>query len=106
MFIMEKSLSEVMINTNIYMRKTILGLCIILITTLFQFESYGKDAPAVVRLSQSIEFDGYPYEDAWDGAEYFPLTMNRPNFGNEPAEKSEIMITYDNEYLWIGARLD
>ena len=36
-----------------------------------------------------------------------PLTMvmHTPTFGNQPTEKSEVMICYDNTYLYIGARL-
>ena len=36
---------------------------------------------------------------------YFPLKMNRPNYGNDPSESTEVMIAYDNEYIWVGARL-
>jgi hypothetical protein len=31
--------------------------------------------------------------------------MHRPNFGNEPSEKSDVRIGYDDEFLWIGASL-
>lgn len=77
----------------------------LLLSTCFFLEGTGQDAVKIARLSGQVEFDGYPYEEAWNGLEYFPLTMHRPNYGTEPSEKSEVMIAYDTEYLWIGARL-
>jgi len=59
----------------------------------------------IQRLQSHVEFDGIPDEEAWNGIDYFPLTMNRPNFGLEPSERSEVMIAYDDQFLWVGARL-
>jgi len=72
---------------------------------VFSLSIFGSEAYTIKPVSENIEFDGYPYEEAWQGLDFFPMVMNRPNFGNEPAEKSEVMITYDDQYLWIGARL-
>lgn len=65
----------------------------------------GQEAVRISRLTGPVEFDGLPFEASWDGLMVFPLKMSRPNFGNEPSEKSEVMLAYDNEYLWVGARL-
>lgn len=59
----------------------------------------------IARLSAPVDFDGLPFENAWCCLDKFPLKMNRPDFGSEPSENSEVMIAYDEEYLWIGARL-
>jgi hypothetical protein len=56
----------------------------------------------IQRLQSQVEFDGIPDEEAWNGIDYFPLTMNRPNFGLEPSERSEVMIAYDDQFLWVG----
>lgn len=56
-------------------------------------------------ISGQIDFDGYPDEAAWKEATVFPLIVSTPNFGTEPTERSKIMIAYDSEYLWVGARL-
>ncbi len=34
-----------------------------------------------------------------------PMVMHTPTFGNQPTEKSEVMICYDNTYIYVGARL-
>jgi hypothetical protein len=78
---------------------------LILVIACGQGETYGQQTASIKRLSGEVNFDGIPGEEAWNGQEYFPLIMNQPNYGNEPGEKSEVMIAYDDEYLWIGARL-
>ena len=35
----------------------------------------------------------------------FPMTMFKPDWKAEPVEKSEVMITYDDKYVYVGARL-
>ncbi|MEA3461992.1 MAG: DUF5916 domain-containing protein, partial [Bacteroidota bacterium] len=35
----------------------------------------------------------------------FPMIVHTPNYGAEPSELSEVMVGYDQNYLWIGARL-
>jgi hypothetical protein len=75
---------------------------------LFFFSSFFLSAVEPVKISRTteqIEFDGLPFENAWNGKEMYPLIMYRPDFGADPSEKSEVMITYDEDFLWIGARL-
>lgn len=57
------------------------------------------------KISGTVTFDGQPDEEAWNQASLFPMIVHAPNYGTEPSERSEIMIGYDQEYLWIGARL-
>lgn len=52
-----------------------------------------------------IEFDGIPAEPAWKLSTAFPLTMHFPVFNNQPTEKNEVYITFDDDYLWVGAVL-
>jgi len=86
--------------------KKILFVYLIIQLSLFSLIALnGQDNVKISRLPAQVEFDGLPFEAAWGGLAFFPLKMNRPNFGNEPSETTEVMIGYDNEYLWIGARL-
>jgi hypothetical protein len=79
----------------------------ILLITIFCFQSqvFSQDPVQIKRLGSAIEFDGNPNEAAWESLDLFPLTMHRPNFGNQPSEESDVRVGYDNEYLWIGASL-
>lgn len=64
-----------------------------------------QDAVPVTRLSDHVTFDGIPDEPLWDKLSKFELTMHRPTFGLQPSEISDIRIGYDDEFLWIGAKL-
>ena len=65
----------------------------------------GQDAIDIKRLVEPVNFDGQPFEASWNTLDKLPLVMHRPNFGNAPSEPSEVMIGYDNEFIWIGARM-
>ena len=64
-----------------------------------------QEALKINLISGQVNFDGKPDEDVWKEATVFPLIVHSPNFGAEPSERSEVMIAYNQEYLWIGARL-
>ena len=85
---------------NIYFWSITLILFIV-----FQPDMKSQEAIRIQRLDKTVEFDGSPFEAAWNGLEFFPMVMHQPDFGSEPSEKSEVMIAYDDEYVWIGARL-
>lgn len=59
----------------------------------------------IQKTTGEINFDGHINENVWDTLPHLPMVVNTPNFGSQPSEESEVMITYDNEYLWVGARL-
>ena len=50
---------------------------------------FSQETVKIQRLTSVIEFDGIPDEPAWEILDLFPLTMHRPNFGNQPSEKSD-----------------
>jgi hypothetical protein len=51
------------------------------------------------------KFDGFINDACWQNIQPLPMVMHTPTFGNQPTEKSEVMICYDNTYLYVGARL-
>jgi hypothetical protein len=63
-----------------------------------------QDPFVVHRFEGDIVFDGIPDEDAWGKVIPLPVTTLRPVQGKEPSEKTEILIGYSDEYLWIGGR--
>ena len=87
------------------MKQILQGLFTVLLFVGTQMKVNAQELTTIERLPAPVEFDGRPFELAWDGLDNFPLKMNRPNFGNEPSEISEVMLAYDNEFLWVGARL-
>lgn len=81
----------------------------LLLITLGLLVSYipiwGQQPVKLVRLTSSIDFDGHVNEEAWNNLTPFELTQSQPDFGSEPTERSEVMLGYDDHYLWVGARL-
>ena len=57
------------------------------------------------KISGQVTFDGHPDEEAWSSATLFPMIVHTPNFGTQPSETSVVMIGYDQDYLWVGAKL-
>jgi len=82
-------------------------LPIILLLTGLNFPGRvsAQDEISIPPLTDKIEFDGIPSETAWKTARTFPLVMHYPVFDAAPTEKSDVYITFDNNYLWIGASL-
>ncbi len=73
---------------------------------LFPFiASRGQELWPIQRLQGQINFDGMPFEKVWDQIKPFPMVMYQPDFGNQPSEKTEIRVTYDDHYIYISGRM-
>lgn len=59
----------------------------------------------IPRLSSTVAFDGIPNETAWEEATTLPLTMQMPTYGKQPTEKSDVLIAFDDDYLYLAGRL-
>jgi hypothetical protein len=57
------------------------------------------------KFSMPVVFDGIPDEEAWNEINPINLIMHSPVFGKEPTEQADIRVSYDSNYLYIGARL-
>lgn len=66
----------------------------------------GQDVIQIQPNSGTVNFDGIPDDAFWQNAQSFQLVMHAPEYGAEPGEKSRIYISYDDNYLWIGAYLE
>jgi len=64
-----------------------------------------KDPIVVRRLSGPITLDGLSKEEAWQGIPSLPYIMFIPNYGSAPTEKTELLLGFDDEYLYVAARL-
>jgi len=66
---------------------------------------YSQEQISIPRIEGEFKFDGDVDDDCWKKAGHLPMIMHTPTFGNIPTEKSEVMVCYDNSFLYIGARL-
>ena len=60
---------------------------------------------AIPRIDGEFRFDGIVDDACWQNVRPLRMVMHTPTFGNPTTENSEIMICYDNTYLYVGARL-
>ena len=82
---------------------------LILITFILFFISLmiiSAQAPVVIsRLNDEIVFDGMPDEKAWTNILPLPMVTLQPVAGNSPSEKTEVLVGYTDDFLWVAGRL-
>lgn len=64
-----------------------------------------KERITIAKLNGEIELDGLSNETAWKTATRLPMVMHIPNYGSQPTEKTEVLLLYDEKYLYIAAKL-
>jgi len=68
-----------------------------------------SSGPAVVRaarLSGPVTVDGTLSEEAWNGLEPFTALIQRdPVEGARPSQRTEVRVAYDDDAIYVGARL-
>jgi len=86
------------------MKKRLLHIAFF-VAMIVPFAAIADGPLEIVRTLEKVEFDGICNEPLWDKLSIVPLEMYRPNHGDLPTERSEIFLTFDEEYLYVGARL-
>lgn len=64
-----------------------------------------KKRYVVSRIKGPVTLDGRSDEPAWDGIDPLPVVQHVPNFGSEPSERTDILLAYNDDYLYVAARL-
>ncbi len=59
----------------------------------------------ILKTSEQLNFDGICDDPFWEKTEALPLHMYRPNHGSMPSEQSDVFVTFDDNFLYLGARL-
>ncbi len=77
----------------------------LLLILLYSDPGVAQESLKINRVSGNVDFDGYPFEAVWQEATLVPMVVSSPNFNTPPSEDSEVRVGYDQEYLWIGAKL-
>jgi hypothetical protein len=57
------------------------------------------------RLSEPIVIDGVLSEPAWQRPGWTDFTQERPNEGKAPSQRTEVWVAYDDEALYVAARM-
>ena len=64
-----------------------------------------SDVLPIARIKEPIEFSGFTKTNVWELATPIELYMHAPSFGQSPKERTEVRIGYDDQYLWVFARM-
>lgn len=67
--------------------------------------SFQAERIVLQRIQGPITLDGRVDEPDWKGIIPFPLIQHAPNFGEEPSEKSVVLIAHDDEFLYLAGKL-
>ena len=59
----------------------------------------------IARINGPVTLDGISDEPAWEGVEPLPLVQRTPNFGDAPTEKTDIIIAYDDDYIYVAGSM-
>lgn len=74
--------------------------------TLLGYSSLSAESIMTLhRLEGRITLDGFSNEPAWQLIDPLDVIMHQPTFGNEPTERTEIRVGYDDDYLYVSGRL-
>jgi hypothetical protein len=65
----------------------------------------GENYLEIQKMNGKINFDGICNETLWDSLPSIPMTMFKPNHGSKPSERSDVFVTFDDEFFYLGARL-
>lgn len=86
--------------------KLIFKFTILVLYSICSTISLGQEVISIAKSDGTVDFDGVPNETFWKYAQQFEMEMHAPNFGASPTGNSTVYISYDDNYLWVGAFLD
>ncbi|MFY0684923.1 MAG: carbohydrate binding family 9 domain-containing protein [Balneola sp.] len=80
---------------------------VLFLTTLFFGSTYSiaQDAIKIKRTTTPIIVDGFIDEPAWESVEPFPMVQYEPVFKGELSERTEVRVLYDDEFLYVSAKM-
>ena len=85
-------------------RFIIIGILLILTSRFVSF-AQNEEPFKVQRLTTPIKFDGIPNEKGWSDIIQLPHGVYLPTYGDQPTEKSEFFLTYDDKYIYLAGNL-
>jgi len=80
-------------------------LVLVFLISVLPAKLVSQESIKISRFSAEVNFDGIPDEAVWKEATVFPMVVHYPSYGAEPSEISEVLMGYDQEYLYVAGRL-
>lgn len=83
-----------------------MAMSLFFLLVLHSYSAANDFSPARVEKIRRIEIDGYLTEEAWQQATAITSWYQQtPDEGSPPSQRTEMWLLYDQEYLYLGARL-
>lgn len=67
--------------------------------------SIAQDVISIPKITDPIVFDGRLNESFWKGLKLLNMVMYQPVYKGNMSEKSEVYLVYDNNYIYLAAKL-
>lgn len=83
----------------------LVGLIAFIYPLFIQAGDIGSESYVLQQINGDVKLDGLSDESAWKDVQPLPVIMHIPHLGKEPTEKTEILVAYDNEFLYVAGRL-
>ena len=80
-------------------------ICLACITKVSGESPDSSSVVMIPHITNSVTFDGKPFDDVWSAIQPFPMIMHSPVFGKPVTERTEIRVAHDDKFLWVGARM-
>ena len=92
------------------MKKSLTVLIALLIPILLVCKGSGKSSPQKIVPAHNlkniqIKLDGKLTEPIWKSSPINDFTQKDPNEGKPATEETDVWVAYDNEYIYIGAKM-
>lgn len=86
--------------------QSILPSLIFLFST-FCFQIQAQSGPPIdaIKVPGELTFDGKVEEPFWQLIPTIPLRQHVPNFNQPPTERSELRLTYDDDYVYLSGKM-
>jgi len=59
----------------------------------------------ISRIGGPVVLEGRSDEPAWKNVQPLPFLMQTPTFGGKPSERTELLLAYDDEFIYVAGRL-
>lgn len=71
---------------------------------IFSQSAFSQDQTVIPLRQGEFVFDGVVDDECWKSVQPLPMVVQTPVFGSVPSEKTEVLICYDNDFFYAGAR--
>ena len=68
-------------------------------------ETFAQSIRSIPLASGAITLDGESNEQAWQDVDPLPVVSFLPVFGEQPSERTEILLLHDEQFLYVAGRL-